>query len=147
MALFGNKTTATDSKKAAVKKEAEKSAAPSMQDLYAEAAPKSAKSGAVAKLKVSPLYQHILVKPVITEKATNFVAENKYAFKVTGEANKISVARAVSALYGVKPLAVNILNRKGKKVARGKIRGERSDAKIAVVTLAKGDSIKIYEGV
>jgi len=147
MALFGNKKTEKDSTKPVVKKEADKSAAVSMQDLYNGSTPKAAKSTGAKTSKISPLYQNILVKPVITEKATNFVAENKYAFMVAKAANKISVAKAVQALYSVKPVAVNILNRKGKKVSRGKIQGERSDSKIAVVTLAKGDSIKIYEGV
>ena len=153
MALFGNKTTEKNSKKAAApasaKKEAAKKETVSMQDLYSG----KAETGKAAAVK-SPatagklaLAQQVLAKPIITEKATNLVTANKYAFVVSGSSNKISIAKAVQAIYGVKPTAVNIINRQGKKVARGKVRGERSDSKKAIVTLKKGDTIKIYEGV
>ncbi|MFA5023611.1 MAG: 50S ribosomal protein L23 [Patescibacteria group bacterium] len=89
----------------------------------------------------------LLVKPLITEKATNLSAENKYVFVVSIKANKIEIAKAIEATYGVKPLAINIINRAGKKVARGKVRGQRKDWKKAIVTLKKGETIKIYEGV
>ncbi|MFA5184358.1 MAG: 50S ribosomal protein L23 [Patescibacteria group bacterium] len=152
MALFGAKKTGQDNKKttavAAVKKEAAKPAAASMQDLYADTAV-AAKAGAGkgTASALQPGLQKILLKPVITEKATRQVEKNKYSFLVAASANKISVAKAVRALYGVKPLDVNILNRRGKKVARGRIQGQRSATKIALVTLAKGETIKIYEGV
>jgi len=156
MALFGNKTTDKDSKKAAaatptktVKKEAVKKEVVSMQDLYSGKTPagKSSGSKTVTTAGKLALAQQVLVKPIITEKATNLVTANKYVFMVAAGANKISIAQAVSAIYGVKPVAVNIINRQGKKVARGKVRGQRSDSKKAVVTLKKGETIKIYEGV
>lgn len=156
MALFGNKTTEKDSKKAVastpaqtVKKEAAKKEVVSMQDLYSGKVPagKSSEPKTAATAGKLALAQQVLVKPVITEKATNLVTANKYVFMVAGNANKISIAKAVSAIYGVKPVAVNIINRQGKKVARGKVRGQRSDSKKAVVTLKKGETIKIYEGV
>jgi len=147
MALFGNKTTDKDSKKAAsgtVKQEVV-----SMQDLYSGkvSTGKSSEPRTVTTAGKLALAQQVLVKPVITEKATNLVTANKYVFMVAASANKISIAKAVSAIYGVKPVAVNIINRQGKKVARGKVRGQRSDSKKAVVTLKKGETIKIYEGV
>ncbi|MFA5109425.1 MAG: 50S ribosomal protein L23 [Patescibacteria group bacterium] len=89
----------------------------------------------------------VLLKPVITEKATNLTAENKYVFAVSPEANKISVAKAVKAIYGVTPIKVNLINISGKKVARGRVRGVRSDRRKAIVTLKAGEAIKIYEGV
>jgi large subunit ribosomal protein L23 len=156
MALFGNKkivkgqTAAAPAKKAAAKKGAVKSAEPaSMQDLYSETAvaPKNqaAKAG-VTQSKANAAYR-VLVQPLITEKATNLTAVNKYAFIVSAAANKIEVAKAIAAAYGVKPVKVNLLNVKGKKVARGKVRGQRSDWRKAIVTLPKGQTIKIYEGV
>jgi len=146
MALFGNKKTDASDKKAAPKKE---EVAVSMKDLYTEGSTKSVKaSGAKAKKQASANDSYrVLVKPLVTEKATNLGAHNKYAFVVSLKANKISVAKAIEDTYGVKPLKVNIANVSGKKVARGKIRGQRKDWRKAVVTLPQGKTIKIYEGV
>ena len=146
MALFGNIKTDASDKKAAPKKE---EVAVSMKDLYTEGSTKSVKaSGAKAKKQASANDSYrVLVKPLVTEKATNLGAHNKYAFVVSLKANKISVAKAIEDTYGVKPLKVNIANVSGKKVARGKIRGQRKDWRKAVVTLPQGKTIKIYEGV
>lgn len=140
----------SDAKKA-VKKTAtkEQAAEPTMQDLYSEnnaAAGKSAK-GAKAKKVVSLEASQILRHPLITEKAASFGSANKYVFVVSGDTNKVAVAKAIQAVYGVTPVKVNIVCLKGKAVARGRIKGRRSDIKKAVVTLKKGDSIQIYEGV
>jgi len=143
MALF-NKKTDTDDKqpaKEAVKPEAK---AVATKDLYAGDKPAK---GAVAKKKLGTLADRLLLKPVVTEKATNLSAHNKYVFLVSKNANKIEVAKAIVAVYGVKPTDVNMLNIKGKKVYRGRTVGQRSDMRKAIVTLAKGDSIQIYEGV
>jgi len=146
MALFGNKKTDASDKKATPKKE---EVAVSMKDLYTEGSTKTVKaSGAKAKKQASANDSYrVLVKPLVTEKATNLGAHNKYAFVVSLKANKISVAKAIEDTYGVKPLKVNIANVSGKKVARGKIRGQRKDWRKAVVTLPQGKTIKIYEGV
>lgn len=148
MALFGNKKTDATDKKASPKKA---EAAVSMKDLYSEGATttKVAKtSGSKTKKEmVANDSYRVLVKPLITEKATNLGAHNKYVFVVSLGANKISVAKAIEAAYGVKPLKVNIANASGKKVARGKVRGQRKDWRKAIVTLPQGKTIKIYEGV
>ncbi len=146
MAMFGNKKTDAPVKKAAPKKE---EAAVSMNELYNETAPKAAKSGSAKTVKAAKESQayRILVKPLITEKATTLSEHNKYVFVVALKANKIEVAKAIEAIYGVKPTKVNLSNVSGKKVARGKIRGQRKDWRKAVVTLPKGQTIKIYEGV
>ena len=149
MALFGSKTnTTTDKKPAAAKtKAAESKKEVSMKDLYSETTTAKAAGktkGAVVKYSAS---SRALVKPLITEKATHLASENKYVFVIARSANKIETAKAIQAVYGVKPVDVNIVNMKGKKVTRGKIRGSRKDWKKAIVTLAKGDTIKVYEGV
>lgn len=161
MALFGNKKTDEDEKKpaakAAVKKTAVKAVkkveskeeeSTSMQDLYSgtKAVSTSKKGAVVASSKINDSYR-VLVRPLITEKATTLVSENKYMFVVATNANKIEIAKAIKATYGVTPVKVNVVNVSGKKVARGRIQGQRSDWRKAVVTLAKGDAIKIYEGV
>lgn len=160
MALFGNKKIDEDKKKpaakstvkkpaakAAKKDEAKKEEAASMQDLYSGAkAVSGSKKAAVSESKSNEAHR-VLVSPLITEKATNLVGENKYVFIVAKNANKIEIAKAIKATYGVKPLNVNVVNVSGKKVARGRVTGQRSDWRKAIVTLAKGDAIKIYEGV
>ncbi|HNX10857.1 MAG TPA: 50S ribosomal protein L23 [bacterium] len=144
MAIFNKKTKEDDKQpaaKEAVKAEKKDS---SMKDLYA--GEKAAKS-AVSKKKIGTRADRILLKPVVTEKATNLSAHNQYVFMVARGANKIEVAKAITAVYGVKPLSVNIVNIKGKKVYRGRTVGVRSNIRKAIVTLAKNDSIQIYEGV
>jgi large subunit ribosomal protein L23 len=158
MALFGNKKKTEkekDSKKEEKKeikktgkKNTEKSA-PSMQDLYAQKESKKSTSTTTtnkSKKGTGNAYK-ILIKPVVTEKATNLVAENKYAFVVANDANKIEIAKSVKAIYDVDVLDVNIIRVNGKKVTRGRIRGKRNDFKKAVVTIAKGQSLSLYEGV
>lgn len=161
MALFGNKKSDEEVKtaakaaapvkktasKPAKKSEAAKEESVSMQDLYSGAKETAgSKKSSAASGKINESYR-VLVSPLITEKATTLVGENKYVFIVTEGANKIEIAKAIKATYGVTPVKVNVANVSGKKVARGRIRGQRSDWRKAVVTLAKGESIQIYEGV
>lgn len=89
----------------------------------------------------------VLVKPMITEKASVLAGLNKYVFMVNIESNKIDVAKAIDEVYGVKPVAVNIIRNEGKAKRYGRYVGKRKDFKKAVVTLAKGKSIQVYEGV
>lgn len=143
MALFSaKKNTAKDSA-------AEKEKTPvSMQELYNEPAKPSRRVESKKSSTRRPSVSHnILIKPLVTEKASNLGAENKYVFVVAAGANKIDVAKAVSAVFGVTPTKVNLINYDGKKVTRGRVRGQRKDWKKAIVTLAKGESIKVYEGV
>lgn len=159
MALFGSKTSKTEDKKDkpadkkaavnATSKEATEKEATSMKDLYSEAPVKSvsgakSKTASAAKFTAS---NRLLVRPLVTEKATIMAADSKYSFVVAKEANKIEVAKAVKAVYGVNPVDVNIINMKGKRVTRGRIRGQRKDWKKAIVTLSKGETIALYEGV
>ncbi|MGE5426147.1 MAG: 50S ribosomal protein L23 [Bacillota bacterium] len=157
MALFGAKQPSE--KKPAAKKTATKAAeaketkkAPaeeqSMQELYAaEAVKKPSRAKKSAPTTRFDGAYRVLDKPLITEKATELGAQNKYAFVISQAANKIEVAKAVQAIYGVKPVRVNIISMKGKATLRGRIKGQRKDWKKAVVTLKKGESIRIYEGV
>ena len=89
----------------------------------------------------------ILIRPLITEKATNLGQNNKYVFEVSIKANKIQIAQAVEVRYGVKPVKVNIVNNLGKVVRRGRDIGKTKNWKKAVITVPKGKSIKIHEGV
>ncbi len=89
----------------------------------------------------------ILLKPLITEKATELGAQNKYVFSVDPSMNKVEVKKAIRQIYNVDPKAVNILNYSGKQVRYGKTTGQTKKWKKAVVTLKPGDTIQVYEGV
>ena len=89
----------------------------------------------------------VLIKPLVTEKAGFLGHENKYVFEVAVDTNKIEVAKAIEEVYAIKPVSVNIMNRDGKSVRRGRTMGRRKDWKKAIVELPKGKTINIYEGV
>jgi large subunit ribosomal protein L23 len=93
--------------------------------------------------------QRVIRRPLITEKSTRLKeTSNTICFEVAREANKIDVARAVTALFGVKVADVRVANRKGKWKRMGRFLGRRKDWKKAYVTLAPGEkSIEFFEGV
>jgi large subunit ribosomal protein L23 len=89
----------------------------------------------------------VLMRPLITEKATRLHGENKYAFEVQKHANKPQVKEAIEKGFDVKVTAVNIMIMKGKS---HRVRGNRmkqgADWKKAVVTLAPEDKLELFEG-
>jgi len=88
----------------------------------------------------------ILLKPVITEKATNLqtAKEPQYTFRVKIDANKSEIKKAVETAFKVKVKSVNTMRLKG-KMKRVRIQmGKRSDWKKALVTLQKDQRIEIY---
>ena len=93
-------------------------------------------------------YGHrILLKPVITEKSSHLHVMNQYVFRVATDATKLHVRKAVEEVFGVTPVAVRMVSRAGKRVQFRRRAGQRVAVKKAIVTLRKGQSIKIYEGV
>jgi len=88
-----------------------------------------------------------LIKPIISEKATIGVANGKYVFEVYKKANKVQIKKAVKEIYGKEPVKVNVLNKMGKKVTFGRTRGRQKDVRKAVITLKKGETINLYEGI
>ena len=89
----------------------------------------------------------ILIRPMITEKATELGALNKYVFVIDPKMNKVEVKKAIRSVYNVEPTRINISNIAGKNVSYGRIRGQRKNWKKAIVTLKAGDKIEVYEGV
>ncbi len=88
----------------------------------------------------------IIIKPLVTEKSTNLMEENKYCFKVDKRANKIEIKNAVENIFGVQVKAVNTMNMKGKPKRFGIYRGYTSSWKKAIVTLEEGSkTIEIFE--
>lgn len=86
----------------------------------------------------------ILIKPLITEKSTELMAEGKYVFKVAKAANKIEIARAVKEIFNVKVEKVNTVNVKGETKRIGRTSGKRPDYKKAIVKLAAGETIEFF---
>ena len=84
----------------------------------------------------------IIVRPLITEKSTTLIEENKYTFEVKQGSNKVEVAKADEELWQVKVVAVNMINTQRKTRRVGKYEGLRPAVQKAVVTLSK-DSKKI----
>lgn len=89
----------------------------------------------------------LIVKPLVTEKTAILASQNTYVFVVDSKANKVSVASAIKGIYGIRPTSVNIQNVRGKRVRFGKVSGRRKGWKKAIVTLPKGKTIDVYEGV
>ena len=90
----------------------------------------------------------IILAPVVSEKSYALMEQGVYTFKVHPSASKPEIRDAVQAIWGVEVAKVNTLNRKGKRRrTRGTNRiGQRPDTKRAIVTLAEGDRIELFEG-
>lgn len=92
-------------------------------------------------------YDQILIRPVLSEKSNLLREEGKYVFKVRPDASKIQIKEAVSRLFGVKVVDCTVMNVFG-KMKRGRTRpGRTSSWKKAIVRLAPGETIKVFEGV
>jgi large subunit ribosomal protein L23 len=90
----------------------------------------------------------IIRKLMVTEKSTLARDEsNKYVFEVDRKANKVEIGRAVEKLFKVKVLDVHVMHILGKKKRMGRIAGQKSSWKKAIVTLAAGNRIEIVESV
>ena len=88
----------------------------------------------------------ILLKPVVSEKSYGLLDEGKYTFIVDPGANKTQIRLAVEAVFGVKVTGVNTLNRPGKRRRTRYGWGQRPDTKRAIVTLAEGQTIDLFQG-
>jgi len=87
----------------------------------------------------------VIRRPVISEKSYEMLDENKYTFIVDPQANKTHIKQAVEKIFDVKVLSVNTMNRQGKRKRRGLIVGKRPDTKRAIVTVAPGDRIELFD--
>ena len=97
-------------------------------------------------MSVKPEHYDVIVKPIITEKATMASEAGAVVFQVMKSATKPQIKEAVEAVFGVKVKAVNTTITKGKtKRFRGQP-GVRSDVKKAYVTLEEGNTIDVSSG-
>ena len=86
----------------------------------------------------------ILIRPLITEHATDLMQDGKFVFVVDKRANKIQIAAAVEEIFKVDVLAVNTINVKGKTKRRGRTVGKTASYKKAIVKLAAGQTIEFF---
>jgi large subunit ribosomal protein L23 len=89
----------------------------------------------------------VIVKPIVSEKSYALSEKGVYIFVVPPGVNKIEIRRSVERVFNVKVIKVNTLNRPGKRKRnrRQSTFGKRADTKRAVVTLASGQSIPLFE--
>ena len=89
----------------------------------------------------------IILAPVVSEKSYGLIEQNVYTFVVHPDARKPEIHDAIESIFGVKVLSVNTMNRKGKKLRARKSNkmGKRPDTKRALVTLAAGERIELFE--
>jgi large subunit ribosomal protein L23 len=92
--------------------------------------------------------REVIIRPVVSEKSYALLDQGVYTFVVAPDANKVEIRHAVEAIFGVNVVNVNTLNRPGKRKRnrRQQTFGKRPDTKRALVTLAPGQSIPIFEG-
>lgn len=96
-------------------------------------------------MSTKPDHRDVIIAPVVSEKSYGLLDANAYTFVVHPNANKTEIRQAVEAIWGVKVLSVNTVNRKGKSKRFRYTAGRRSDVKRAIVKLAEGDKIEIFE--
>ncbi len=91
--------------------------------------------------------REIILKPHISERTMDLINENNsYTFQVALKATKVEIKKAVEQIFGVKVVKVTTHRMPGKEKSMGVHRGFTPKWKKAVVRLAEGDSIEIYEG-
>lgn len=88
----------------------------------------------------------ILVRPVISEKSYALISEGKYTFRVADRAHKTQIAHAVEEVFGVSVDAVRTSQVRAKPKRRGLSKGKSRSWKKAVVQLAPGERIELFEG-
>ena len=93
-------------------------------------------------------YYDVILRPVVTEKSMNIMAEKKYTFMVHPDATKSQVKEAVEKMFeGTKVKSVNTMNCEGKNKRRGMVVGKTAKTKKAIVTLtADSKDIEIFAG-
>ncbi len=91
-------------------------------------------------------YYDIIRRPLITEKATYLLEDNKYCFEVDRRANKAQIRRAVEEIFKVRVVKVHTLSVPSKPRRLGRHVGRTSAWKKAIVTLAPGEKLPFFEG-
>ena len=88
----------------------------------------------------------VIIRPVISEKSYALIAEGKYTFRVHDRANKTQIAKAVEGIFDVRVADVRTAKVRAKPKRRGLHRGRTRAWKKAIVRLAPGERIELFEG-
>ena len=89
----------------------------------------------------------LIIKPIITEKATLLLEQNKYVFDVLPKATKPEIKAAIESLFNVSVIGVNTIRPPRKKRRVGRFIGYKPLYKRAIVTLEEGDTIELFPDV
>ncbi|MDH3289574.1 MAG: 50S ribosomal protein L23 [Gemmatimonadota bacterium] len=88
-----------------------------------------------------------VVRPVVTEKSSaQYAALREYTFEADPRATKPQIREAIESMFGVKVTSVRTMQQRSKRRTRGRSVGRRPRWKKALVRLAEGDTIEIFEG-
>jgi large subunit ribosomal protein L23 len=90
--------------------------------------------------------RQVIIEPVVSEKSYALMAEGKYTFRVDHRAHKTQVRHAVEEIFGVDVVAVRTIKMRSKPKRRGLHMGRTRTWKKAIVQLAPGDRIELFEG-
>jgi large subunit ribosomal protein L23 len=101
----------------------------------------------VSRKVIPNVLSEIIYHPLVTEKSAILASAGQYIFEINPRANRIQVANAIWAIYGVKPVKVQIQNVRREPVRFGRFSGKQKARKKAIVCLPKGKTINVHEGV
>nr|QCI04475.1 ribosomal protein L23 [Antithamnion hubbsii] len=87
----------------------------------------------------------IIYYPIITDKTTQYLEENKYCFAVSYKASKLKIKQAIEYIFNVKIIKINTLNKPPKKRRVGRFTGITRKYKKAVIELNSKDTINLFE--
>lgn len=88
----------------------------------------------------------VILEPVVSEKSYALMADGKYTFRVDDRAHKTQIAHAVEEIFGVTVVETRTMKVRAKPKRRGLHRGRTRSWKKAIVRLAPGDRIELFEG-
>ncbi len=89
--------------------------------------------------------RQIIIEPVVSEKSYALMATNKYSFRVDPRSNKVHIGDAIEEIFDVKVVGVRTLKVRSKPKRRGMTSGRTRSWKKAIVELAPGDTIELFE--
>ncbi|MFH1253345.1 MAG: 50S ribosomal protein L23 [Candidatus Uhrbacteria bacterium] len=90
---------------------------------------------------------NVLLRPLVTEKTATLTSAGQYVFEINPQANKVEVAAAVKAIYGVAPVKVQTQKVRSEPVRFGRFHGKKKAWKKAIVCLPKGKTINVHESI
>jgi large subunit ribosomal protein L23 len=90
--------------------------------------------------------RQVIIRPIVSEKSYALIAQNKYTFRVHPDAHKTQIRSAIEEIFNVQVTEVKTMTLKPKPKRRGYTAGRTRAWKKAVVQLAPGDRIELFEG-